>query len=196
MERAELTRLMASLLAIGVLLGAVNALWGRIGLEAFVVDGPSMEPTLMTDDRFLVDRGAYGNGLRTWSAAGPGDVVVAANPVDGAVLVKRVVAIGGQQVEVSNGALRIDGTPVPVDELGACGDRSPRCREFREHLGHTHLVAWTRLEDFGPVSVPEGHVFLLGDRRDRSNDSRNPLVGPIAQERVLGRVVGRYWPWK
>ena len=170
---------------IVLLCGGVGGLWDILGYEAFVVDGPSMQ-------RFFLERGAYGVGDLRWGDPVPGDVVVAESPVDESIVVKRVAAVGGDTIGCSGGVLRINGQEVALGREEPCrfDDHSTACRVRSEHFleGGSHRVAWAELEDFGPVVVPLGSVFLLGDQRDRSNDSRNPLMGSVPISRVLGRV--------
>lgn len=146
--------------------------------------GPSMEPWLADGDAFtLTEDHAFERG----------DVVVYLAP-DGAVVAKRVVAIGGDVVSLVDGVLHLGGVPVPTRALGPSSDADFACFEETLPSGSPYLVLrsadgppW----DLEPTPVPPGHVFVLGDHRDRSNDSRNPTVGPIPLERVAGRIVER-----
>lgn len=196
MTRRESLRLMGWAALILLLTGGVGALWEEIGYEPFVVDGPSMQPTLAPGDRFLLERGAYGMGSLQWAAPTPGDIVVAQSPVDESIVVKRVAAVGGDTIACAEGVLRINGQEVSISRDEPCrfDDHSRNCRVRTERFlrGTDHQVAWDELSDFGPVVVPLGSVFLLGDQRDRSNDSRNPLMGSVAQTRILGRVGWTY----
>lgn len=142
-----------------------------------------MEPTVQVGDRIVVNKAAYGLRLplsERWLMffGGParGEVVVLDPPKEDKsdnptfVLLKRVVAVAGDLVEVRDGKVTIDGKPTDVDanlELGG----GP---------------------DFGPVRVPDGKVLVLGDNRGNSRDGR--IFGFIDRGQVLGRafaVVGR-----
>jgi signal peptidase I len=181
---------------IALLACGVGFLWEEIGYEAFVVEGPSMQPTLAPGDRFFLERGAYGLDSIQWAEPIPGDVVVAQSPVDESIVVKRVVAIGGDTIACSGGVLRINEQEVSFSRDEPCrfDDHTSGCRVRTERFvrGTSHQVAWGQLQDFGPIVVPLRSVFLLGDQRDRSNDSRNPLMGSVSQARILGRVGWTY----
>ena len=93
------------------------------------------------------------------------------SPASGDLVIKRVVAVGGQTVGIADGVLKVDGMPVPEPYV----DRA--------------LVDGTY---FGPVRVPPGSVFLLGDQRLGSVDSRS--FGPVPVGSIVGRVALRVWP--
>lgn len=196
MTRRESLRLMAWGALIALLTAGVAVLWEEVGYEPFVVDGPSMQPTLAPGDRFFLERGAYGFDSFQWAEPTPGDMVVAQSPVDESIVVKRVAAVGGDTIACVEGVLRINGHDVSISRDEPCrfDDHASGCRVRTERFvrGPGHQVAWDELEDFGPIVVPLGSVFLLGDQRDRSNDSRNPLMGSVAQTRILGRVGWTY----
>jgi signal peptidase I len=140
--------------------------------EPFAIPSTSMAPTLEPGEHVLADKLAY-----RLHAPRRGDLVVFRHPQTGEVLLKRVVALGGQQVGIEDGALVVDG-------------RRPAEPFVRDK----------RLLDsqyFGPVTVPRGSVFVLGDRRSDSIDSRR--FGPVPVGDVIGRVDARIWPpsrWK
>jgi signal peptidase I len=130
--------------------------------EPVRVSGDSMAPTLRSGDVVLVAR--HG-GLR------PGQLVLLREPGDGAPVVKRLVAVGGQTVEIRDAYLYVDG--VPLDE---------------PYVDHSRIDGVY----FGPKRVPDGSVFVLGDSRNGSIDSR--VFGPVRKDAVTGRVVLRLWP--
>ncbi|MFI7579398.1 signal peptidase I [Kocuria kalidii] len=116
-------------------------------VEPLVVVSDSMEPTLPEGGLVLLLRSGSPEGR-----AVPGSLVVFADPGDGHSTVKRVVAAGGQTVAIEDSVLVVDGTP--VDE---------------PFVDHSRIDGtW-----FGPVAVPPGHVFVLGDNRSPSVDSRD-----------------------
>lgn len=155
------------------LLGAVLT---ALAAAVLVVDAPvrvsghSMEPTLKS-----------GSHLVTWRNLGRlpglpdprhrGAIVTARDPDTGALVVKRVVALGGDSVGVADGRLVVNG------------------RTVRESY-----VDYSRVDGsyFGPVRVPAESVFLLGDNRGDSRDSRD--FGPVRAREITGRVVLRLWP--
>lgn len=139
-------------------------------IAAFFIPSESMEPVLAVGDRLLVSKLSYRVG-----DPDPGDVVVfrtpeSMQPSETAELIKRVVAVGGQTVEAENGRLVVDGLPVTEDYL------PPN--------------VYTR--DFGPLGVPAGYVFVMGDNRGSSQDSR--VFGPVAEGEIVGRAFARFWP--
>lgn len=135
--------------------------------EPVITNGESMSPTLHDGDALVVDHVTY-----HFRDPRLGEIVVATTPDTGAQVVKRVVALAGDTVGIEDGVLVRNG--VPVDEPYA--DQS-------QMEGHF----------WGPITVPAGHVFLLGDSRLTSVDSRH--YGPVSLDAVEGRSVGRIWPW-
>lgn len=134
-------------------------------VEPVVVRQVSMEPTLVDGDTALVSKWCRWAG--TW---GRGDVVAVRSPVDGELLVKRIVATAGQRVGLRDGRLAVDGRAAPPDT------------DF-EAIDGTY---------FGPVRVPARAVFVMGDNRFGSVDSR--VFGPVDEDAVVGCVVAVAWP--
>ena len=96
-------------------------------------------------------------------------------------LVKRVVALGGQTVRMHGGTLYVDGRSQRLEEL--------EDGRLVEHLGAvTHAEGERDLEEFGPITVPTNHVFVMGDNRATSLDSR--FIGTIPRALLRGKVVG------
>ena len=147
----------------------------------------SMEPTVEVGDQICVNKVAYGLRLpasHTYLArtAEParGDVVVLSSPRDGEVLLKRVVAVPGDVVEVRHGRVTIDGKPVPVHEENGA---------LIEELGSAHELGtgFGGRPDFGPARVPAFGYLVLGDNRGNSNDGR--FFGWVARDAILGKAV-------
>ena len=133
--------------------------------QATRVYGHSMEPNLHSDQRLVVEKVSY-------RLHGPqrGDVVVLRMPERGPeLLIKRIIALPAETVEIRDGNVRIDGQM--LDEL--------------------YLTRNTN-GTYGPATVPEGHVFVMGDNRGASNDSR--VFGTVPLERIVGRAWVSYWP--
>lgn len=129
------------------------------------VHGQSMEPNLHTDQRLVVEKVTYHlHGPRR------GDIVVfdAADQSD-ELLIKRVIGLPGETIEIRDGQVFIDGIPLDEPYL------------TQETRGH-----------YGPVEVPPLHIFVLGDNRSFSNDSRSFDAVPI--ENIVGRAWLSYWP--
>ncbi len=160
-------RLVRRLLLAGGALVLLAVLVGQFVLQPMRVSSGSMAPTLGVGDVVVVDR-LHEAG---WTPA-PGAVVVARVPGEPEALVKRVAAVGGQVLEIRDGRLVVDGRRV----------REP-------YVVHARVDGtW-----FGPVDVPAGEVFLLGDNRSDSRDSRD--FGTVQVGQVLGRVTGRLPFW-
>lgn len=172
----------AILLAI-VLAMVIMTFIGR----SFVVEGASMEPTLHNRERIIVKKISY-----RFREPARGEIIVLKNPwrpdqsgmaavveavrelVDfsGSMrpYIKRVVAVAGDRVQIRNGILHLNGKP--VDEP------------------YVNEMVWS---DYGPLTVPQGHVFVLGDNRNNSDDSRGS-VGFLRVDRIIGRAWVRYYP--
>jgi signal peptidase I len=137
-------------------------------VKTYVVPTGSMVPTIHLEDRIISNRLAYRIG-----EIEVGDVVVLENPLsDGPPLVKRVIALGGQVIDIQDGVVSIDGEM--LDE--------PWVPEARR--GKDSLVA--------PVTIPDGHVWVMGDNRVGSSDSR--VFGSVPAETVHGQAFFTYWP--
>ncbi len=146
-------------------------------LAHFVVDGSSMDSTLATGDRVFVNKLSY-----RLHDPNRGDVIVL-HQISGAAerdLIKRVVALPGETIEMTNCEVRI--TEVGADES----------RVLSEPYLDRDVIAATCGGDFEPVSVPAEHVFVMGDNRSGSQDSRN--LGPIAESDLVGRAFVVFWP--
>ncbi len=179
--------------------------------EAVYIPSGSMIPTLQIGDYVIVEKWAYGARLpftstaqATWSTPKRGDIVVLlappGNPRDDD-LIKRVVGVAGDTVEIRDGHLVLNGEPVPVERVpGPCnyedrpegGDwRDQPCVDFVEkldrHRFHTYCTPWLPCGDVEKVKIPPGTVWLAGDHRDHSADSR--VFGPVP----VGRIKGRAW---
>jgi signal peptidase I len=138
--------------------------------QAFFIPSESMEPTLRRDDRVLVNKLSY-----RLHEVNRGDVVVFARPPGeppGGIddLIKRVIALESETIEARDGQIRIDGML----------------------LVETYLHDGAAVADFGPVTVPAGHVFVMGDNRRNSSDSRT--FGPIDESSIVGRAFVLFWP--
>ena len=155
-----------TVLATAIAVAGTVVLVRAAALEPVQVSSASMEPTLHVGSTVLVDKLSI-----HWRHLAPGDLVIFTSPDDGEDTVKRVVALAGQTVSLDDAVLHVDG--VAVDE--------PQ-------------VDLSRIDGtyFGPVTVPQGSVFVLGDARDVSIDSRT--YGAIPLRDVAGRVLATIPP--
>jgi signal peptidase I len=158
--------------------------------QAFSIPSSSMEPQLEVGDRVLVSRLSYRLG-----DPNRGDIVVFHQPdapPDGrplptrligevlqtvglqqpleTELIKRIVGLPGEEIEAADGTVHVDGRPVI----------------------EPYLPGGVETADFGPVLIPDGHVFVLGDNRGNSADSR--VIGPVSLDSIVGRAIARVWP--
>jgi signal peptidase I len=164
----------------------------------------SMKPTILEGDRVFVNKLAYDLKvpfttvhIAEWSNPKRGDIVVFYSPHDGQRLVKRVVGLPGDSIELRNDVLILNGqiveyAPIAADLLRdvASADRTSHVFATEQLPGRTHAVAGypgvRALRDFGPIKVPEGHFFMMGDNRDDSFDSR--YYGAVERKRVVGKA--------
>jgi signal peptidase I len=136
-------------------------------LEAFRIPSESMVPTLLVGDRVFVNKFIY-----RFTEPERGDVVVFESVNGGEEdLIKRIVALAGDEVEVRNGTLLVNG-------------------EDREEPYLNRNLPFN--DSYGPSEVPEGHVFVMGDNRANSADSR--VFGPLPIENIEGEAFVRFWP--
>ncbi len=160
----------------------------------------SMKPTIQEGDRVVVNKLAYDLkvpfttiDIVKWGNPERGDIVVLFSPVDGTRLVKRVVAIPGDKVEMRDNQLFVNGRLAKQSPIAiVSSDDYGSAYVLDEDLyGHNHKVMLTpeipAVRSFGPVAVPEGNYFVLGDNRDNSNDSR--FIGFIERRRIVGKAV-------
>ncbi len=164
----------------------------------------SMEPTILPGDRIFVNKMSYGlrvpfttTWVAQWSEPRPGEIVTFLAPDTGTRLVKRIVAGPGDTVELRNNHLIVNGAAMsyralPDTALAEIDAGRRGAHEFALELlaGRSHAMAVTpsvrAMRSFGPVTVPVGNYFMLGDNRDVSGDSR--YFGFVARERITGRA--------
>jgi signal peptidase I len=139
----------------------------------FIVEGESMETTLHNEEKLVVNKAIY-----YLEKPQRGDIIVfhAEAKRD---YIKRVIAVGGDTVEVRNDQLYVNDKP--VDE--------PYLAKKREEAKQEGIPL---TEDFGPVKIPEGQIFVMGDNRQNSRDSR--AIGPVDLDTVVGRAEFVFWP--
>ncbi len=188
--------------------------------ESYKIPSGSMVPTILIGDHVFVSKFAYqvnlpfseyfGDPIALYSRGLPerGDIIVFESPRNPSVhYIKRVVGLPGEVIRLQNRVLSIDGKAIPTqgpsveDEtritrmLEAARVDESGIELMREDLGEVpHWIALDRRnfvsENFGPYTVPEGKLFVMGDNRDFSDDSR--FLGPIEVSAVRGRAS---WIW-
>ncbi len=150
-----------------ILIAVVLALLIRMFLfEVFVVEGKSMHPTLVETERLMVNKIVY-----HFDEPRLGDVIVFEHE-PGRDFIKRIIGVEGEKVEIQNGLVYINDQP----------------------LEEPYLNEDIFMHDYGPEVIPPGFLFVLGDHRQNSMDSRDPRVGFVSQEYLKGRAFLIFWP--
>jgi signal peptidase I len=174
-----------------ILLALVLVTAARSSLaDHYYVPSGSMENTLFAGDRVVVDKTAYGvrlpyTKLDLFGRARPqpGEVAVFDSPADGTLLIKRIVAVGGQVVSVSDGHLVVDGKALAPDALGW------------DEKFDSRLAALNLADGGGPaidrLVIPDGKLLAMGDHRGRSFDGR--FFGLVDERELYGRAVAVYF---
>ncbi|RUT32527.1 signal peptidase I [Arsenicitalea aurantiaca] len=195
--------------------------------QPFSIPTASMQSTLMIGDYFVASKFTWGYGKYSFPVPLPfngrilgrdpnqGDVAVFRNEIANEDYIKRVVGMPGDTVQMIDGILHINGTAVEREEIGQATDRdsfgmSVPVTVYRETLpnGSSHIIQ--EVSDQGPLDntgeyvVPAGHYFMMGDNRDRSQDSRVlSAVGYVPAQNLIGKADARFFsitdniaPWK
>ena len=163
-------------LAIAIVLAAII----RYFLFApILVDGLSMMPTLHNENRMVVNKLAYKIG----------DIdrfdIVVFHATEEKDYIKRVIGLPGDKIEYKDDTLYINGKAY----------EEPYLDEAKEQvIGGPLTEPFTLEEIIGQETVPEGEVFVMGDNRNHSSDSRDPSVGILTREDLIGRAWVRIWP--
>jgi len=159
MKKAIVLQILATLVVALLIFFGVQAI-----IESRVVEGSSMETNLHDGERLIVVKAAYWFGEPQ-----RGDVIIFTHPLDpGRTLVKRVIGLPGEQIEIKNGVVYINGSS--LDEPYIKGTTSSLSR----------------------TEVPDGYYFVMGDNRQASSESRS--WGLLPEGNIIGRVWLLYWP--
>jgi len=196
------------------LIAAVIALFIRqFAVQAFKIPSASMVPTLRIGDHLLVNKFIYGpripftdTRIFSWKEPKRGEIIVFKFPKDESKdFIKRVVGVPGDKIQIKNGKLFINDAAVPLSRLGEYEDKDQGSGMFSaakvqlldEQLGAVkHHILYAHDQsgfNFGPELVPGESVFVMGDNRDNSADSR--VWGFVKYNKILGRALIIYWSW-
>jgi len=167
------------------------------------VPSGSMRPTILEGDVVLVNRIAYDLkvpltdvSIAKLGEPKRGEVLTFTSPADGVRLIKRLVALPGDVVEMQDEVVFVNGVaaeyanPTHVAEPKEEGGTTPAVRTTEKLAGREHAVQFlpqiNAQRSFGPYVIPKDHYFFLGDNRDASNDSR--YIGPVPRKLLIGRA--------
>ncbi len=200
---------------------AVAFVINTTAVASYYIPSESMVPNLLVGDRLFVSKWPYGYSHYSVIGNPPlfsgrifehpirrGDIAVFKTPHDNKTdLIKRIIGLPGDTIEMRQGVLVINGMDVPKERIDDLTYRAPdgemhTVRRFRETLpgGKTYITVDLQDEgqadNVGPFNVPEGHYFAMGDNRDNSLDSRWPSsigVGFVPAENFVGRAEFIAW---
>jgi signal peptidase I len=175
-------------------------------IQAFTIPSGSMMDTLLVGDYILVNKFIYGAEIpfMGWHLLGlrqpqRGDIVVFKYPLDEKRdFIKRIVAVSGDELVLKDDQVLINGrpTPEPFSKPGASGFAPPRYladRGGEPCLAQAAISREKYPDQFGPVVIPPGYYFVMGDNRDNSQDSR--YWGCLKREHIRGKAFMIYWSW-
>ena len=174
-KKRNFRRQVIELLAVIAIALIVTALLRTFVMDNYEIPTGSMEPTIEINDRVFAEKISYRFALPK-----QGDIVTFNDPsVPGRVLIKRCIAVGGQTVDLVDGKVVVDG--VTLDEPYTYGKPSYPLDPQMDGVSFTY-----------PYTVPAGTVWVMGDNRTNSLDSR--YFGPIPQDELVGKALIRFWP--
>jgi signal peptidase I len=154
-------------LAVVCASGHINWTTRAAGFQSFSMPSVSMENTVPENSRVIVDRRYYDK-----TTPKHGDIVVYLNP-DGFYIMKRLIAMPGETIQGRNGVIFIDGKPISEPYV----------------IHSSSAGSQPDLDNFGPLKIPPGKLFVMGDNRDISLDSRSYMVGPISIASLRGKAL-------
>lgn len=153
---------------ISILIAVVLAFFIRYFIvELYMVEGPSMRPTLINGERLVVNKFLY-----RFKTPERGEIVVFRYPKDPSRdFIKRIIAVPGDTIEIKEGRVFVNG----------------------QLQNETYILEKTR-GSYPLATVPAGHVFVMGDNRNNSEDSRFRDVGMVSYDMLKGKAVVVFWP--
>ncbi|WP_425060824.1 Signal peptidase I T [Sporomusa carbonis] len=153
---------------ISILIAIVLAFFIRYFIvELYMVEGPSMRPTLVNGERLVVNKFIY-----RFKTPERGEILVFRYPRDPSRdFIKRVIAVAGDTIEIKDGRVFLNG----------------------QLLNEPYILERTR-GSYPLVTVPEGHIYVMGDNRNNSEDSRFKDVGFVPLELIKGKAITVFWP--
>jgi signal peptidase I len=176
----EVTEWIKALAIAGLLVFVIR--WFLV--SPFIVDGPSMQPNFLNRERIIVNKVLY--DIRKPER---GEVIVFHVPEEGRDFIKRVIGLPGETVKVEGDQVYINGVPLAENYLKNAYDKA-----HAEGVLYNSSGAYSNFpnEKFPDAIVPEGMVFVMGDNRPNSEDSR--MIGFIPMDRIVGRADLIFWP--
>ncbi|AIQ42101.1 signal peptidase I [Paenibacillus sp. FSL R7-0297] len=150
--------------------------------KPFIVDGPSMKPNFHTGERVIVNEILY--DIRKPQR---GEVIVFHVPSEGRDFIKRVIGVAGDTVKVEGDVVTVNGEPVNETYIQGAIDDAHNNNSLYNNKNFPN-------EDFTDGTVPAGHVFVMGDNRSDSTDSR--MIGYVPLGDIVGRADLIFWPVK
>jgi signal peptidase I len=169
---------------------------------SYMVPSGSMNPTILEGDFFFANKLAYrlkipltSKSIIRWATPDRGDVIVFKSPAEGPkILTKRVIGLPGDVIELRDKMLYLNGTEVETRFVGCEGDLL-LFKELLASEGHSiqHMRGRNFTGDMRRLVVPVGHIFVMGDNRDNSVDSR--FWGCVPLENVEGKLFVRWFSW-
>ena len=154
---------------ISILIAVILAFFIRYFIvELYLVDGPSMRPTLLSQERLVVNKFIY-----RFRAPERGEVLIFQYPKDPSRdFIKRVIAVPGDTIEIKEGRVFVN----------------------QQLMNEPYILSKT-MGDYPLSTVPDGHIFVMGDNRNNSEDSRFSDVGFVPFELIKGKAVMVFWPF-
>ncbi len=182
-----------------VVAGIIYLVISTTVIKATQIYSGSMEKTLQVGDFLFINKFIYGIKipytdirLPELKDPKPGDIIVFKYPKDESInYVKRCIAVEGQTVEIKNKVVYVDGKPFPNPE-GVKFEGS----EYPEGYIESDIfpAGNGNRDNYGPVTVPPGYLFMMGDNRDNSFDSR--YWGFMPRKNIVGKPIIIYWSWR